>query len=221
MCDFLIREMGNPNKSNRYTVQCVLPNNLFNQQIFIFIWFWYIFLLVWNIAGLVKWFFRSLSYKSDKWIERRIRLFNSRLKDDSPKLRHFLDTYLEPDGFFMIRMIGNNSNDFVASKLIRELWKKNYDKRREKYADEPQDDDGIDLPVDRSFPTVTSQRQKDIDRNSDDFEMERAMRPSRGYNKNDEHFNREHQQQTSLIDDSNESENKMVRKREHSAFTKV
>jgi len=28
----MIREIGNPGKSHRYTVQCVLPINLFNQQ---------------------------------------------------------------------------------------------------------------------------------------------------------------------------------------------
>jgi hypothetical protein len=33
MCDFRIREVGNPKVSHRYTVQCVLPINLFNQQI--------------------------------------------------------------------------------------------------------------------------------------------------------------------------------------------
>ncbi len=32
MCDFKIREFGHPNFSHRYTIQCVLPINLYNQQ---------------------------------------------------------------------------------------------------------------------------------------------------------------------------------------------
>ena len=31
MCDFKIREFGHPNFSHRYTIQCVLPINLYNQ----------------------------------------------------------------------------------------------------------------------------------------------------------------------------------------------
>jgi hypothetical protein len=55
LCDFLIREIGNQNKSHRYTVQCVLPINLFNQQIFTVIWFWYFIVLVCNLIGLIAW----------------------------------------------------------------------------------------------------------------------------------------------------------------------
>jgi hypothetical protein len=51
----MIREVGNPNKSHKYTVQCVLPINLFNQQIFTAIWFWYMLVLFWNIAEFVIW----------------------------------------------------------------------------------------------------------------------------------------------------------------------
>ena len=47
---------------------------------------------------------------------------------ESDKLNHFLNRYLEPDGMFMIRVIGNNSSDFVATDLIHELWKKHYSK---------------------------------------------------------------------------------------------
>jgi hypothetical protein len=61
---------------------------------------------------------------------RRIKLFDSGgerpLLVESPKLIHFLEYYLEPDGMFLIRMIGNNSSDFVATDLIKELWKKHY-----------------------------------------------------------------------------------------------
>ena len=33
MCDFKIREFGHPNFSHKYTIQCVLPINLYNQVI--------------------------------------------------------------------------------------------------------------------------------------------------------------------------------------------
>ena len=122
MCDFLIREVGNPNKSHKYTVQCVLPINLFNQQIFTAIWFWYLIVLIWNLVECVKWISRCIPYKANKWITQRISLINNLLTEDSERLRHFLSIYLEPDGIFMIRMISNNTSDYVATDLIHHLW---------------------------------------------------------------------------------------------------
>ncbi len=62
LCDFMIREIGNPNKSHRYTVQCVLPINLFNQQIFTVIWFWYVIVLCYNTQSLISWILKKLVY---------------------------------------------------------------------------------------------------------------------------------------------------------------
>ncbi|KAL7671886.1 hypothetical protein ACOME3_006788 [Neoechinorhynchus agilis] len=36
LCDFGVREVNHPNHSQPYTVQCVLPINLFNQQVFMY-----------------------------------------------------------------------------------------------------------------------------------------------------------------------------------------
>ena len=58
----MIREVGNPNKSHKYTVQCVLPINLFNQQIFTAIWFWYMLVLFWNIAEFMIWVQRYFNF---------------------------------------------------------------------------------------------------------------------------------------------------------------
>jgi len=57
------------------------------------------------------WFQRSLPFKANTWIKRRVDLFNEDVKQKKlvNRLRHFMDYYLEADGIFMIRMIANNS----------------------------------------------------------------------------------------------------------------
>jgi hypothetical protein len=60
MCDFLIREFGHPNFSHKYSIQCVLPINLYNQQIFTFLWFWFLILFCMNSWALVSWINRMM-----------------------------------------------------------------------------------------------------------------------------------------------------------------
>ena len=140
MCDFRIRETGNPKISHRYTVQCVLPINLFNQQIFTFIWFWYVIILLINIFSFFIWIYRLSLKPRLNYIRRRILLFDKPLSNDftrlesidSPgepinsdqikKIERFVVKYLDVDGAFMLRVISSNVCDFVCSKLIQELW---------------------------------------------------------------------------------------------------
>lgn len=131
LCDFHIREVGNPNKSHKYTVQCVLPINLFNQQVFTAIWFWYMIVLFWNIAEFFIWILRTIPSKANGWISKRVYLINNSIKVKQNRLKHFLEIYLEQDGIFMIRMIANNTSDYVATDLVHHLWcqhAENYDK---------------------------------------------------------------------------------------------
>lgn len=133
----MIREVGNPNKSHKYTVQCVLPINLFNQQIFTAIWFWYLLVLFWNIAEMIVWIRRSVPAKANKWIERRVSLITQSATIGKHRLAHFIETYLEPDGIFMIRMIANNTSDFVATDLVHNLWCQHADNYDRNFLDEP------------------------------------------------------------------------------------
>jgi innexin len=147
MCDFKIRELGNPKISHRYSVQCVLPINLFNQQIFTFIWFWYFILLIINIISLLIWLYRFLPSSRLHYIKRRIRIMNqdykksNELKDldsqhremniiEKKLLNKFVLEYLELDGAFMLRLLGLNSSDFVCTEVIQELWRNYYKNKR-------------------------------------------------------------------------------------------
>ena len=73
---------------------------------------------------MIGWTRRSVPVKANRWIKRRIDLFNDNVKQKLVKnrLKHFLEVYLEPDGIFMIRMISNNTSDYVATDLIHHLW---------------------------------------------------------------------------------------------------
>lgn len=75
------------------------------------LWFWYILVLIANILSFFLWFIRCLPFKANIWIKRRIALFNEDVKKNKAKnrLNHFINEYLEADGIFMVRIIGNNS----------------------------------------------------------------------------------------------------------------
>lgn len=142
-CDFTIREMGNPQKVHRYTVQCVLPINLFNQQIFIIIWFWYFIVIMFNFIDLIKWTIRSLPHKPRLWLKRRVGLIyeNVLINDKvSPKLEHFTNAYLKPDGIFLLLLVANNTGDYVATNLIHELWKKHHERYKDLFLNEEIED---------------------------------------------------------------------------------
>lgn len=139
LCDFMIREIGNLNKSHRYTVQCVLPINLFNQQIFTVIWFWYCIVLAWNITHLFVWIKKAHPNKAKKFLKQRTNLFNENVKQKlvPKRFEHFLMKYLEADGIFILRLIGNNVSDYVATDLIENLWCQHDEKYGALFPSEP------------------------------------------------------------------------------------
>lgn len=83
MCKFQVRELALKNFSHEYNVQCVLPINLFNQQIFTFLWFWYMVLLIINTASLLIWFYRFIPINQYNYVIRRIKLLRIRLIESS------------------------------------------------------------------------------------------------------------------------------------------
>ncbi len=83
MCKFQVRELALKNFSHEYNVQCVLPINLFNQQIFTFLWFWYVALLVINTCSLLIWFYRFIPINQYNYVIRRIKLLRIRLIESS------------------------------------------------------------------------------------------------------------------------------------------
>lgn len=199
MCDFRIREVGNPKVSHRYTVQCVLPINLFNQQIFTFIWFWYGIVLIVNIYSLCVWTYRFLPSKRLRYITRRIEIMRQALlwkqkntlnfelmpdlelhEFEKDLIQHFVHDYLESDGLFILRILSSNTSDFVCTELIQELWK--YYRKQRKFNRSDEEDLNEDEPLEfKRDLSENSAYSKPDEEPSSQEEIEPANRPQFNY----------------------------------------
>ncbi|XP_014770299.1 innexin unc-9 [Octopus bimaculoides] len=122
LCDLELRQLQN---IHLYTLQCVLPVNLFNEKIFIFLWFWLIFVAVVTCANVVLWIYRAIfSKRQSKYVLHHLSPSkNILIKADGKKMfKHFTTDYLRNDGFFILRMIAKNTTNLVLEDLLKELW---------------------------------------------------------------------------------------------------
>lgn len=137
-CDFKIREIGN---SHDWTVQCVLRINLFNEVIYIFMWFWLCILALSTFADYLNWTFKIL-VPGDKlrFIKRHLDIYNyyspTKKHRKSQDLGNFVDVerekrlmreftfnYLKDDGVFAMRILASSASDLIITEVISELWK--------------------------------------------------------------------------------------------------
>jgi hypothetical protein len=132
LCDFTIREFGHPKLSHEYTVPCVLPLNLFNQQMFTFLYFWYAIVMLLNIYDFLRWLYAITPQNRFDFIRRRLYSKKHSLINeinDRPKMMAFVHDYLEADGFFILSLIKENSSDYVAAEIIHRLYTEKFLKK--------------------------------------------------------------------------------------------
>ena len=136
LCDFRIREVG---IVHRYTVQCVLSINLFNEKIFIFLWYWLCFISVFNVIDLITWSYSLIinSHERYMYIKRRLMFLNSPTglanasqNQKTPLLnyknkkmfRKFVNNYLKEDGVLALRLMSRNAHDLIVTEVISKLY---------------------------------------------------------------------------------------------------
>ncbi len=132
LCDFTVREFGHPRLAHEYTVPCVLPMNLFNQQMFTVLYFWYAMIILLNIGDFILWLYTVSPQNRRAFIRKRLHSKKYPLTDetrDREKVNIFANDYLEADGFFMLILIKENSSDFVASEIVHRLYTEKFLKK--------------------------------------------------------------------------------------------
>ena len=123
LCDFQIRQMQNVQS---WTVQCVLPINLFNEKIFLFLWFWLLVLCILSFISLCTSSYTMIfPLKRMTYIKKCLKLrhvYTGR-KDERKALTQFVYSYLKCDGFYVILVVGRNGTQMLASHLLEKLYK--------------------------------------------------------------------------------------------------
>lgn len=121
LCDLYIRQMNNV---QTFTVQCVLPINLFNEKIFLFIWFWFCLVAVLSAYSLIKWMILVVIKKNNyEYVKKYLKLGGKALQTSEKELcKKFAEKYLRDDGCFVARMVGMNSTDMVVMDMLTDAF---------------------------------------------------------------------------------------------------
>ena len=128
-CDFRVR-MNVDSMVQNFTVQCVLPINLFNEQLFTLIWAWLWIVFVFNCYEMITWVIRILPKQRYKYIRHRIHIEEYEQSNSKSYLNSFINDYLSYDGVFLLRILTLNSSDIVTHKIVQSLWKNYIECRR-------------------------------------------------------------------------------------------
>lgn len=120
LCQFEIRRLGQ--NIHKYTVQCLLSVNLFNEKVYMIVWWWLIFVIFMSVLGLILWLATTTAPSSQKaYVNKYLKIMNR--QPSGRDLEDFVD-YLRLDGVFTLRQIAKNTNDAVAGEVIACLWDK-------------------------------------------------------------------------------------------------
>ena len=106
---------------------------MFNEKIFIFIWFWLFLVSLFNLFDLISWIYILIinTHERYKYVKRRLSSLNSSTSisgvlddfEDKKLFKRFVNNYLREDGILALRLMSRNSHDLIVSEVIKNLYK--------------------------------------------------------------------------------------------------
>ncbi|THD28984.1 Innexin [Fasciola hepatica] len=143
-CTLRLRHLGA--RENVYAGVCALPVNMFNEKIYIFLFFWVMIVMLCTAISLLVWVFRmSTRRRRCTIIKKYLRLKQLPAPDQIRAFEHksdntrssrkslerafrksvdgFVNRFLCFDGVFLIHVMTSNVGDVITADLVALLWK--------------------------------------------------------------------------------------------------
>ena len=123
LCDVKIRQFSNV---QLFTMQCALPINLFNEKVYLLLWFWLCFISVINIFSIVSYIWNAFIPNRVAYVERHLKMYLNTTYQSShipyDLLHKFVCYYLRQDGALVLHMLEDNTNNVIVAEVIGSLW---------------------------------------------------------------------------------------------------
>ncbi|GAA56226.1 innexin unc-9 [Clonorchis sinensis] len=175
-CDFEARKLA---QSHYYTLQCVLPINMFLEKIYIFLWLWFFAVGVVTLLSMIVWITRiGTSRCRFSWIRHQlltIRQFNK----SNQSCMQFVESHLGPDGVFVLRLISQNYGDLVAGDTVGELWTAYWQRRQSGVLSASIDGRSTEKQLENVNTQIGKQPVTHVVRNTEKSQVKRIPRSAR------------------------------------------
>lgn len=119
LCD--LNYLGDLRKTQKFTYQCSMPANVFNEIVFLFLWAWFVVLVLFNLYSLLKWLGK---FMFRRMIIKNMLLWPFKYNYHIDKfIDSFVYDYLSTEGFLVLMLIKANTQDWHCRSIVRVLWK--------------------------------------------------------------------------------------------------
>lgn len=119
MCRHTLQHVG---ASNRLFAQCVLPINMLNEKIYVFLFFFLGAVMCITLVSIPLWIVRMGLKKRQRHFVRRFLKIADVYDRDDPKMAllvdRFIAEFLRQDGHFILRMISMNAGDLITVEIV-------------------------------------------------------------------------------------------------------
>ncbi|VDL59755.1 unnamed protein product [Hymenolepis diminuta] len=106
---------------NNLFAQCVLPINMLNEKIYVFLYFFLGAVMFIQLFSIPLWIYRVAEFRQRHFVKRFLRMADVYDRDNQELkelIDRFINEFLRQDGHFLLRMLSMNAGDLITVEVV-------------------------------------------------------------------------------------------------------